>query len=116
MMKRFPPRKSRQPGMRVPASETPAASQRRQEKQLRTCLGCGAKDRQEHLLPLAFTGPGRVGPDVERRLPGRHVYCCRTEVCLKRLMKNRKRVARALRAEAVEFDEGLQSLFGSVVA
>jgi predicted RNA-binding protein YlxR (DUF448 family) len=74
------------------------------------------KNRQEELWPFALSGPRLVVPDRERRMPGRHVYCCQTAACLGRLMKNRKRVARALRAEAVEFDEGLQSLFGSVVA
>lgn len=103
--------------MTKPASEPDRPVGRRQEKQRRTCLGCGAKDRQERLLPLALHGAGRVVvADEGRRLPGRHAYCCRNAACLERLLRNRKRIARALRVEAVEFDEGLHSLFGSVVA
>lgn len=90
------------------------AAGRRKEKQLRTCLGCSVKDRQERLLPLGLQEGKRLVPDEGRRLPGRHVYCCRTAACLERLLRNRKRIARALRAEAVEFDEGLHNLFGSV--
>ncbi|MEW6502097.1 MAG: YlxR family protein [Thermodesulfobacteriota bacterium] len=99
--------------MTRPASEVQPAARRRKEKQLRTCLGCGVKDRQERLLPLALDGAGRVVADEGRRRPGRHGYCCRNAACLERLVRNRKRIARALRAEAVEFDEGLHSLFGS---
>lgn len=96
------------------ASNRNLAGGRRKEKQIRTCLGCGAKERQERLLPLALQEAKRLVADAQRRMPGRHVYCCRTAACLKRLLQNKKRIARALRAEAVDFDEGLHNLFGSV--
>ncbi|MEW6595473.1 MAG: YlxR family protein [Thermodesulfobacteriota bacterium] len=92
--------------MRRPANERGAAGRGCKEKQLRTCLGCGVKDRQERLLPLALHEAGRVVADEGRRLSGRHAYCCRNATCLARLLRNKKRIARALRATAVDFDEG----------
>lgn len=84
------------------------------QKQLRTCLGCGIKLQQHELCGFVRRPNGLVVEDNDRRVAGRHVYCCRTAVCMARFIKNKKRIARAFRSETVQFDEGLRNLFGSV--
>jgi len=76
------------------------------------CLAC--RRRVERRLLVRFTAQdGALVPDWRKRLGGRGVYCCRNDRCLRRFIKNKKGLARALRqnvAAGVPADEILQGV------
>ena len=65
------------------------------EAPIRTCLGCGAKRPKWKLLRVARLPDGKVRFDPDQRLPGRGVYLCPREECIRRAFK-RRRISRAL--------------------
>ena len=64
----------------------------------RTCLGCGRKTSKAALVRLVVSA-GALVVDTKGRLPGRGVYCCRTVECWRRFVKQRKKLAWALRCQ-----------------
>ena len=79
----------------------------------RTCLGCGAKRSKTALCRFAVDDRGILRVNDHGTLSGRGVYCCRNKSCLEMLLKNRRKLSKALRVRQVEVDEGLKGLFGS---
>ncbi|MBU0674063.1 MAG: DUF448 domain-containing protein [Proteobacteria bacterium] len=75
---------------------------------LRTCLGCGKKDTRGELYRFAVID-ARLCHDDRKILPGRGVYCCREQGCLNRLLKNTKKVKRALRRDLLDLS-GIEGL------
>ena len=71
---------------------------------VRTCLGCRKKRNKADLRRFAADGSGRLTHDADGVMGGRGVYCCRNDVCLQRLLKGTKRLARALRLQDVSTD------------
>lgn len=65
---------------------------------VRTCLGCGAKLGKEALVRFAMAS-GELMIDERARQPGRGVYCCRKMSCFEGLLKQRKKLAWALRCQ-----------------
>ena len=68
---------------------------------VRTCLGCGAKSQKVELIRLVVAA-GCLVTDPKQVLPGRGVYCCRNIKCYQRLVKQRKKLAWALRYHETE--------------
>jgi len=66
---------------------------------VRTCLGCGARSNKAELVRLVVSA-GVLVADRMKILPGRGVYCCRSEKCYQRLVKQQKKLAWALRYQA----------------
>ena len=85
---------------------------------VRTCLGCGAKSQKVELIRLVVAAGGLV-TDPKQVLPGRGVYCCRNLKCYQRLVKQRKKLAWALRYHETEkvgalvVSQGLEVEFAS---
>lgn len=79
---------------------------------VRTCLGCGGKKPKGNLRRFVLDDRGVMTADVNYSMPGRGVYCCKSRECLSRLVKNKKRVSRAFRAEVLGYGEELESIFG----
>lgn len=86
---------------------------------IRTCLGCGAKVGKEELVRLVMAAGELIVDDTGRR-PGRGAYCCRKAGCFQRLVKQRKKLAWALRCQGQEKDSeivarsGLETLLAGV--
>lgn len=86
---------------------------------VRTCLGCGAKLKKTELVRLVVLNRILLA-DGKGRLPGRGVYCCRQAGCYLRLMKQRKKLAWALRCQEdgelgpLVVSQGLPAEFGIV--
>jgi len=68
---------------------------------VRTCLGCGIKSNKAELVRLVVSA-GVLVADRMQVLPGRGVYCCRNHQCYQRLVKQRKKLAWALRFHETE--------------
>lgn len=85
---------------------------------LRTCLGCGQKADKALLVRLAVSA-GALVVDGKGILPGRGAYCCRKVECYRRLVKQRKKLAWALRCQEQEqkgpfaFTPELEAVFGT---
>jgi len=80
---------------------------------IRTCLGCRQRKAQQDMWRFAVDNRGCVIKDFLGKYDGRHAYCCQTDCCLQRFLKNKKGLSRAFRQQVLGFDEGLQDLFGS---
>lgn len=73
---------------------------------VRTCLGCGSKSKKVELVRLVVTA-GSLVVDRKQALPGRGAYCCRNLRCYQRLVKQRKKLAWALRSPGADQPENL---------
>ena len=86
---------------------------------VRTCLGCGAKAAKAELVRLVVAD-GHLVVDRRGLLPGRGAYCCRKATCYQRLVKQRKKLAWALRyheagkAHTLVVSQGLDVEFGAM--
>lgn len=86
---------------------------------VRMCLGCGARLAKQELVRLVKAA-GELMIDDAGGQPGRAVYCCRKTGCFQRLIKQRKKLAWALRGRDREkfsdliLQPGLEALFGSM--
>lgn len=56
---------------------------------LRTCFACRQTAKKASLLRLVVDEAGQIWPDLSAKLPGRGVYLCMSEVCLKALSDKR---------------------------
>jgi hypothetical protein len=65
---------------------------------LRTCLGCGARDKKESLLRLVATDGRRLKLDLQGRYQGRGGYLHRDQECWEGF-RRKKSLYRALRVE-----------------
>ncbi len=87
---------------------------------VRTCLGCGTKANKNELVRLVVLD-GVLVADGKGLLPGRGAYCCRNAGCYQRLVKQRKKLAWALRYQEKEkvgllvVSQGLEAEFGCLV-
>ena len=73
---------------------------------IRTCFGCGVKKNKKDFWRLSLNKDiGVISWDSKYLLGGRGVYCCMDKLCVQRLLKNKKRLARAFRVEVVEWSE-----------
>lgn len=64
---------------------------------VRSCVGCGGRDDQSHMVRLVRAVGGRLEVDFTRTRPGRGAYLHRVEACLASFAKRRGMV-RSLRA------------------
>jgi predicted RNA-binding protein YlxR (DUF448 family) len=64
---------------------------------IRTCIGCGQRDRQDQLLRIARDADGVLRVDAERRLHGRGGYMHARQDCWT-LFTRRKGMVRSWRA------------------
>ncbi len=71
------------------------------KKPIRTCLGCGKKNLKAHLLRFVWHN-SQLCYDPKGLITGRGFYGCDNESCLQAIIKNPKKVARALRCQAVK--------------
>ena len=84
---------------------------------VRTCLGCGTKLKKTELVRLVALDRVLIA-DGKGLLPGRGAYCCRNARCYLRLMKQRKKLAWALRCQEegamgpLVVSQGLSAEFG----
>ena len=78
---------------------------------LRTCVGCGRTRPQSELLRFVVRD-GALGPDPERRSPGRGAYTCRAQECFERALRQRS-FERTLRAR-VQVPSALNQVFEEV--
>jgi hypothetical protein len=67
------------------------------DRPLRTCIGCRRRYQQRHLVRFAVTGVTIV-VDTSQVLPGRGAYLCWRRDCAGRVLGDRRRLVRALRA------------------
>lgn len=67
----------------------------------RTCLACRTRFDKVELLRFVVCA-GVLVADQPGRLPGRGVYCCRREECLKKFAARKGGLTRALRQEVVD--------------
>ncbi len=63
---------------------------------IRTCRGCGKQTSKTELVRLVMV-KSALNEDPDQDIPGRGVYCCKNNVCRKRLEKNKKMLRRAFR-------------------
>jgi predicted RNA-binding protein YlxR (DUF448 family) len=63
---------------------------------IRTCSACGEKRLKRDLYRFVW-GEGLPLRDTEGRFNGRGAYCCRNEVCLGKLMSQKKKWKRIFR-------------------
>lgn len=81
-------------------------------------MGCGQKAAKALLVRLAMSS-GALVVDVKGVLPGRGAYCCPQAGCYQRLVKQRKKLAWALRCQeqdqkgAFALTPGLDAVFGT---
>jgi predicted RNA-binding protein YlxR (DUF448 family) len=67
---------------------------------LRRCLGCRKRRRKDELIRLVSVEGRNVAVDVVQRMPGRGVYICNDDLCL-RLGLNAKAVCNAFKKRVV---------------
>ena len=79
---------------------------------VRTCLVCRQKRAKGALLRLALTEGGVLTIDQSGQLGGRGAYCCNNTLCLRKLLRCRKPLARALRVDEFGWSEELKALSG----
>ena len=65
---------------------------------IRTCISCGKKRAKDDLIRLYLDEKGRVGKDINGKMPGRGAYVCKNRSCQEKLSKN-KRFKRLFRTE-----------------
>ena len=63
---------------------------------LRTCLGCGVKVSKLKLVRFVWLND-MLDIDPEYVKKGRGVYCCRSQECFQKLLKNKKKLIKGLR-------------------
>ena len=63
---------------------------------VRTCIGCRGRYAQRHLVRFVVAGATLV-VDASRMRPGRGAYVCWRRACAQRVLKDGRRMARALR-------------------
>jgi predicted RNA-binding protein YlxR (DUF448 family) len=80
-------------------------------KGMRSCLGCGARDKRGGLLRIAAVGD-HIELDTARRLPGRGGYLHPQADCLARFVASRAKEFRSLKRK-VNRDERLR-ITGSI--
>ncbi len=70
-------------------------------KPTRTCMSCNEKKEKQDLLRIVRTPEGNIEPDLTGKKNGRGAYICKSEDCLKRVIKS-KRLERVLEKEISE--------------
>lgn len=84
-----------------------------QKKQpARRCLACNEQKDKKDLLRIVRTPEGNVEIDVTGKKNGRGAYICKSEECLKKLIKSKK-LERAFEKEIS--DELYESIRGVIV-
>ena len=56
----------------------------------RTCMGCNSKKNKSELIRIVRDKDGTVNIDKNGKMQGRGAYICENEVCLNKLMLNKK--------------------------
>lgn len=85
---------------------------------VRTCLGCGVKVNKTELVRFVVFD-GCLAVDGKQVVPGRGAYCCRKIQCYHRFVKQRKKLAWALRYHdreelgGIALSQGLDAEFAS---
>ncbi len=69
------------------------------------CLVCRRRQGKNDLLRFVADADGSLRQDMKFRLPGRGAYCCRTEECVSRFVRQERRLANALRRSKIKIDE-----------
>ena len=54
----------------------------------RTCLGCNEKKDKKDLIRIVKNKNGEIYIDITGKMEGRGTYICKSEECLKKLIKN----------------------------
>lgn len=62
---------------------------KKKSEPIRTCLGCGKKNNKYNLIRLSLKD-GYIEVDRKMLMPGRGLYVCYDEECVRRLGKNKK--------------------------
>ena len=73
-----------------------------QEKNLRSCISCGAKSKKSELYRLVRTKQGEILVDEKGSMAGRGAYVCSKE-CIEAALKT-KRLERALKSKIAPLD------------
>ena len=55
----------------------------------RTCLGCNEKKDKKDLIRIVKNKNGEIYIDITGKMEGRGTYICKSEECLKKLIKNK---------------------------
>ncbi len=76
---------------------------------IRTCLGCGKKVFKVDMLRFVWHD-SQLCYDSKGLINGRGFYGCDNESCLQAIIKNPKKVARALRCQAIKISGKLLRL------
>ena len=53
----------------------------------RTCLGCNEKKDKKDLIRIVKNKNGEIYIDITGKMEGRGTYICKSEECLKKLIK-----------------------------
>jgi predicted RNA-binding protein YlxR (DUF448 family) len=69
----------------------------------RTCIGCRCTGDKGELIRFVLAPDGTLVPDFLKKLPGRGVYTCMKETCIRKACE-RKQFSRAFRKEIRETD------------
>lgn len=79
----------------------------------RTCMGCNTKTQKENLIRLIKDKDNKLAVDEKKNKDGRGAYVCNSEVCVKRLLGN-KRLQRSLKVkvEQANYEEIRGVIFG----
>lgn len=56
----------------------------------RTCLGCNEKKDKKDLIRIVKNKNGEIYIDIAGKMEGRGTYICKSEECLKKLIKNKR--------------------------
>lgn len=56
----------------------------------RTCLGCNEKKDKKDLIRIVKNKNGEIYIDITGKMEGRGTYICKSEECLKKLIKNKR--------------------------
>lgn len=72
---------------------------------VRTCIVCRRKALKSELVRFAGK-QGEVVEDMQKRESGRGVYCCPAEKCSSQLLKNKKKLNKALRLQDYSNEDG----------
>ena len=70
----------------VPENAAPDGLSRK-AKNVRTCIGCGAKRDKKELIRIVRTKTGSLKTDPQQKSEGRGAYLCRNTECLNRAVK-----------------------------
>jgi len=71
----------------------------------RTCISCSGKASKKELIRYVCMN-GKVIEDIDRRLPGRGIYCCANSACLKRFSKRTNKLEKVFRLQGDKSRDG----------